>query len=391
MQSEPTGFHASQSHDQRATPVVVERADISHLFDALTRRGCRVVGPTIRDGAIVYDEVGAPADLPIGWTDEQAPGHYRLRPRADESLFGYNVGPHSWKRFLHPPHLRLWSGTSDADGFHVEPEEAEDTRYAFIGVRACELRAVAIQDRVFLGGPYQEPRYQRRRQDICVIAVNCGSAGATCFCVSMHAGPRCESDFDLCLTEILTSDNHYFVVEIGSQLGAAIVAEIPHAPARDEHLVAVEQVVAETSNHMGRSLETNGIRDVLMNNLQHPRWDEVADRCLSCGNCTSVCPTCFCTTVEDVTDLDGERIERLRRWDSCFTADFSYIHGGSVRASGRSRYRQWLTHKLATWHDQFGSSGCVGCGRCITWCPVGIDLTEEAAVIRATAARQGGA
>ena len=97
-----------------------------------------------------------------------------------------------------------------------------------------------------------------------------------------------------------------------------------------------------------------------------------------------VCPTCFCTTVEDHSDLAGETAERVRSWDSCFTLDFSYVHGGSVRTETQSRYRQWMTHKLASWIDQFGTSGCVGCGRCITWCPVGIDITEEAAAIRQT-------
>jgi sulfhydrogenase subunit beta (sulfur reductase) len=109
----------------------------------------------------------------------------------------------------------------------------------------------------------------------------------------------------------------------------------------------------------------------------------VASRCLGCANCTLACPTCFCASVSDTTDLEGETAARVRRWDSCFTLDHSYIHGGSVRASLRARYRQWLTHKLASWIDQFGVSGCVGCGRCITWCPVGIDITEEVAAIRA--------
>ena len=133
---------------------------------------------------------------------------------------------------------------------------------------------------------------------------------------------------------------------------------------------------------MGRELDIDDIKGLLYRNYDHPRWDEVAERCLTCGNCTMVCPTCFCTTVEDVTDLDGDHVERHQQWDSCFTVDYSHIHGGAVRGSSRSRYRQWMTHKLATWWDQFDSSGCVGCGRCITWCPVGIDLTEEARAIR---------
>jgi ferredoxin len=149
-------------------------------------------------------------------------------------------------------------------------------------------------------------------------------------------------------------------------------------------VAAAAAVVAQTASQMGRSLDTAGIKELLQGNPNHPRWDEVAERCLTCGNCTMVCPTCFCTTVEDHNDLTGTSAERVRKWDSCFTLDFSYVHGGSVRNSNKSRYRQWMTHKLASWIDQFGTSGCVGCGRCVTWCPVGIDITAEVAAIRAT-------
>ena len=145
------------------------------------------------------------------------------------------------------------------------------------------------------------------------------------------------------------------------------------------HTLNCRATARKVAEQMGRELETDGLRELLERNREHPRWDEVSERCLTCGNCTMVCPTCFCTSVEDVTDLTGEEAERWREWDSCFSLDFSYVVGGSVRSSSRSRYRQWMTHKLGTWWDQFGSSGCVGCGRCITWCPVGIDVTEELA------------
>jgi ferredoxin len=128
---------------------------------------------------------------------------------------------------------------------------------------------------------------------------------------------------------------------------------------------------------MGRQMPAVDHRNLLIESRESPRWDEVASRCLTCGNCTMVCPTCFCTSVSDVTDLTGEHAERWMQWASCFEFDFTFIHEGSVRQSGRSRYRHWLTHKLGTWHDQFGTSGCVGCGRCIAWCPTGIDITEE--------------
>ena len=364
--------------------LTIEQDGLQRILDALARRGYRVIGPTVRDGAIIYDTVTQLDELPVGWTDQQDGGRYRPKWRGDGALFGYAVGPHSWKRFLHPPAERLWQARREENGFAIVESEGAAEPLAFIGVRACELRAIAIQDRVFLSGRYFDNPYKIRRDQAFIVAVNCGQAGGTCFCISMDAGPKVETGFDLALTELVEEGRHLFVLEVGSAAGADLAKDLPARPATEEEIEAAERVVARTKGQMGRSLDTDGLKELLQANPDHPRWDEVAERCLTCGNCTNVCPTCFCTTIEDTTDLVGAAAERVRRWDSCFTLDFSYIHGGSVRNSARSRYRQWMTHKLAHWIDQFGSSGCVGCGRCITWCPVGIDITEEAAAIRAS-------
>jgi sulfhydrogenase subunit beta (sulfur reductase) len=362
-----------------------ERDALDGLFDALRERGYTLVGPTVSQGAIIYDEITASEDLPAGWTDEQDGGTYRLKRRDDEALFGYPVGPRSWKHFLHPPAIRLWQATRGEDGGMEFAVEADDPpKYAFIGARSCDLHAIATQDKVLLEGAYPDPIYEARRRDTFVVAVNCTVAGGTCFCVSMDTGPRASFGYDLALTEVLEDGRHYFVCEAASERGGEVLAEISHREADRSEVGAADAGVARAAATMGREMETEGIKELLYRNYEHPRWDEVSERCLTCGNCTMACPTCFCTTVEDVTDLTGETAERRREWDSCFTMDFSYVHGGSVRPSPRSRYRQWMTHKLATWIDQFGTSGCVGCGRCITWCPVAIDITEEAAAIRAT-------
>jgi sulfhydrogenase subunit beta (sulfur reductase) len=367
----------------------VTRDDLQTLIDVLAE-SYDVIGPTVRDAAIVYDRIKYLADFPAGWTDRQAPGRYRLERRDDNALFGFTVGPQAWKRFLHPPVETLWTMRKDANGVLVDSNTGASPKLAFIGVRSCELHAIAIQDRVFSQGPYPDTAYTERRQRIFIVAVNCGQAGETCFCVSMKTGPKAQSWFDLALTELIDGDGHRFLVEVGSEAGAAILQRIPQRPASDDEIAKAAAIIARTENQMGRHLETDGIKELLLGNLDHPRWDDVAARCLTCGNCTMVCPTCFCTTVEDRSDLTGTSAQRVRKWDSCFTMDFSFIHGGTVRATPRSRYRQWMTHKLATWIDQFGSSGCVGCGRCITWCPVGIDITVEAAAIRANPQPQTG-
>ncbi|MFN8162202.1 MAG: 4Fe-4S dicluster domain-containing protein [Solirubrobacterales bacterium] len=353
------------------------------LLDALRERGYRTVGPVLRDGAILYDEIGSSADLPVGWTDRQEGGTYRVERREDGALFGFNVGPHSTKRFLHPPRLRLFRARRDGPAGLDVSEERSGAQYAFVGVRSCELGAIAISDRVLAGGEFPDPHYADRRRGAFLLAVNCGQAGSTCFCASMGTGPRAEGGFDLSLTEVIEGGRHYFTVECGSERGAEVLAGLPREPAGPREREASLAASARAEAQMGRRLDTDELPELLARNLDHPRWDEVAERCLTCGNCTMVCPTCFCTTVTDLTDLAGAEAERVREWDSCFSQDFSYVHGGSVRSSARSRYRQWMTHKLSTWWGQFGSSGCVGCGRCITWCPVAIDITEEAAAIRA--------
>jgi formate hydrogenlyase subunit 6/NADH:ubiquinone oxidoreductase subunit I len=369
---------------------IISRDALQVLIAALVAKDYDVLGPTVRDGAIVYDKIAGVRDLPTGWTDRQDAGRYHLERRDDDALFGFTVGPQSWKRFLHPPVEILATARKDKGEISISGGEDAAHRFAFIGVRSCELHAIAIQDKVFLQGPYRDVPYEMRRRDALIIAVNCGQAGGTCFCVSMQTGPKAQSGFDLSLTELLGEGRHEFLVEVGTEAGASLLEQLPHRLAGNAELAAADAVVARTASQMGRSLDTGGLKELLQGNLNHPRWDNVAERCLTCGNCTMVCPTCFCTTVEDHSDLTGSSAERVRKWDSCFTMDFSYLHEGSLRKSTRSRYRQWMTHKLAGWIDQFGTSGCVGCGRCITWCPVGIDITAEAAAIRAAPAPQKG-
>ncbi|MCB0158299.1 MAG: 4Fe-4S dicluster domain-containing protein [Caldilineaceae bacterium] len=379
----PTQPRAPASTDLAVgATVVITRAAFPQLIAALQRRGYRTIGPTVQNDAIVYAEIHRADELPIGWTDRQNDGYYRIMQGDEPTLFDYVVGPNSWKRFLYAPQTVLWRARRTDDGFVTETPPEEPAKYAFIGVRACELRAIQILDKVLLRGAYVDPAYAATRKHLFVVAVNCTRPAATCFCASMGTGPSATEGYDLALTE-LTEPEHLFVVDVGSDLGAAVLAEVNHRPVHDAEAESAADKLAQAAAGQERQLDLDGVHDLLYNNFEHPFWDDVGARCLACGNCTMVCPTCFCVTVEDSTDLAGDVAERRRRMDSCFSTAFTYVYGGSTRTSTRARYRQWLTHKLAGWVDQFGAVGCVGCGRCITWCPVGIDLTAEVASLRA--------
>lgn len=361
---------------------VVDRNAIDGIISLLKSEGFITVAPTLRDKTIIYDEIENTSELPIGWTDEQEAGHYRIKRRNDEALFGYNVGPHSWKKYLFPPKLELFEANKNGKSFEIKTILTDSTKYAFIGVRSCELNAIEIQDKVFNNWQYKDPNYVSLRDRVFIIAVNCTQAGETCFCVSMNTGPRAKKGFDLSITEVINPNEHYFVVESGSDKGEDILSKVESDSATEEQIFKADAEIDNAARNMGRALVTDGVKDLLMNNMEHPQWNDVAARCLSCANCTMVCPTCFCNNVEDVNDISGNHTERWRKWDSCFSLDFSKVAGGNFRTSPKARYRQWMTHKLASWIDQFGTSGCVGCGRCITWCPVGIDITKEVKAIQ---------
>lgn len=380
--------HATTSppgHHDVSPEIVLSRAGLDDLIAALIAEGFRVVGPTRRDDAIVLDEISSGAELPSGWGVDTAPGQYRLRRRADAAVFGHSAGSQSWKQFLHPAHQKLWSLTGDQ--FTAAPEPP--VRYAFLGVRACDLAAIATLGNVLGDGAHPDGSFSRRRAGLFVIAAGCTEPGGVCFCASMGTGPAPGPGFDLALTERIDADGHRFLVEIGTDAGARMVERLPSRPATTAEVTEAKEAVRAAAGKMGRSMPAGDIRTLLRDSRESPHWEDVASRCLTCGNCTMVCPTCFCTTTEDHTDLTGGSAEREQRWASCFELDFSYLHGGSVRVSGESRYRQWITHKLSSWHDQFGGSGCVGCGRCIAWCPVGIDITAEVSVLAQLQAADG--
>ena len=369
--------------------VVIPTSGLDELFGALSQEGYEVLGPTVRDGSVVIEPITSSRQLPRGWGDAQEPGSYRLIERGDDAYFGFAAPAGTWKRHLFPPRAVLWRSRREGDRVIFEEVEQPPPKRAFFGIRGCDLAAIAVQDRVFVHGECTDPVYAGRREGVLLIGVNCSDPASTCFCTSMGTGPAVGGESaDLILTELDPGDpeRHRFIVQGVSTRGIAIAEGLSSTAANEADLAGATQVTEAAVSRMQRSMNTDGLPDLLRAAVNHPRWDQVASRCLSCGNCTMACPTCFCSDVSDEPNAATGTDDRVREWASCFQLSHSYLHGGSLRVTTKSRYRQWMTHKLSTWWDQFGESGCVGCGRCIAWCPVGIDITEEVRAIRGPAA-----
>jgi ferredoxin len=372
----------SSSTPQIGGILAIDKPQLDMLLDQLHQNGFETLGPRVIDGALTYGPIGTVEDLPRGQSSIQAPGSFKMGGSGSDRYFDAIPGADSWKKYLFTPHQPLFETTRENGHITLAFPDVPAPLQAFIGVRGCELAAIQVQDRVFLGGPAKDADYNRRRTASFIVAVDCAFPAATCFCTSMETGPQVSSGFDLALTEL----DDKFLLRVGSTAGERIAANLEYDPATPAQLEAAETQVETAKACLQRQLRAEGLRDLLLANLTAARWDEVAQRCLNCTSCTLVCPTCFCWDVRDVTQLNGKHSERVRFWDSCCNPEHSYhAGGGSTRPDVKSRYRQWLTHKLGSWWDQFGVSGCVGCGRCITWCPAGIDITEEAAALRAEA------
>jgi ferredoxin len=355
------------------------KSAFDQLLSILRSLGYVTIGPNVENDVLTYSSIEGLKDLPRGYTSEQDGGQYRLVYSGHPRYFDVTPGAVSWKQFLFPPRVEMFNARRDANTWTIEETPKSTAMYAFIGVRPCELAAIHIQDRVFLREEWSDPIYRMTRQSAFILAVNCLHPCGTCFCDSMGTGPKAITGFDLCLTEL----EDWFLIEIGSEAGKLAATTLPLQPASAFLVQNANRGLEEARKRMGRSMpDPDSLPDLLLTNLEHSHWDIVAKRCLSCTNCTQVCPTCFCWDANDLPNLSGDFVRRGRVWDSCFNPDYSYIAGGNTRPNTRARYRQWLTHKLASWKHQFGVSGCVGCGRCITWCPAGIDITAEVAALR---------
>jgi len=348
------------------------------LVLALRARGHRVVGPRREGAAIVLEPLSSADDLPWSLVDVQAPGHYRLARHESPVAFAHGPPAFSLRRLVSPPEERLVTLRRKGSQIVVEPEPAAAVPIAVIGAKGCDLRALRAQDEVFQGGGHPDPRYVARRGALFTVGVACHRPVSTCFCVSRGGDVRPDpADTDLLLTELSDAEPRY-LLEATTDRGREVLAAMQGDAATDDERARASAQDEAAREAIERALPREAAEAALLAADELDDFEDVAARCLSCQSCTAVCPTCFCLTVEEEPSFDGASSTRVRRRDSCFSPDFSYMHGGSVRDSRAGRYRHWMRHKLATWSSQWGRDGCVGCGRCSTWCPAGIDFVAEA-------------
>lgn len=350
---------------------------LGDLVRALADGGYQVIGPTLRDGAICFAPIDDASGLPWGVMDRQDRGSYHTVRRETAGAFSYSATALPIKQLFMPPARPMVTARRTGHEVTLEPCLEETPALAIIGLRACDLAGLDRLDHVLLDGPVVDPGYAGRRRTALLVAVNCSRSSPTCFCSSTGTGPGAEWGYDLCLTESQEPAHPGFVVECAGERGAAVLAKLDTGPVPAELADLPARVAEEVAARIQSHVDLDRCRAALANGFEHRQWDDVAARCLTCGNCTSVCPTCFCADIIDASDLTGACASRTRIWDSCFTLGFTYVGGGSARPSALARYRQWLSHKFLYWQDQFGECGCVGCGRCAVWCPVGIDLIDE--------------
>ncbi len=344
---------------------------IRELFDRL-REKYRVIAPKLKDGLIAFSEVDNFESLPFGYKNVEAPGFYTLERSG--GYFTYTHPYNSFKNFLHPPELALIKVKKEKGKLSFQVHIQEETLCLF-DIRACDLSALRVLDLVFLHkNSHPDPYYAGLRKGLFVVAVNCTYATSTCFCSTMGTGPEVKEGYDLLITEL----SEGFLVEVGSEKGGEILEKVENkSDAERRHFKEKAQRLGETEAMMRVHFEREGLPERLYGRMDSTYWEHIEKRCVACTSCTQACPTCFCFDILEKNQLDLKESQRVRVWDSCFSPSFATVHRFNLRQSVHSRYRQWLMHKFAYWVDQFDCFGCVGCGRCITWCPVGIDIRDE--------------
>jgi len=290
---------------------------------------------------------------------------------AEELALHYQTTLLPPKKLLHLPFEVLFSFHEDQ---HIEETGAPPRPQVILGIHPCDVHAIHILDKAYTS-EYPDPYYIAKRRNTILIALNCTTPGEHCFCSSFGTGPALKEGYDLLLTDL----GDGFLMEVGSEIGKKVLHDIDMEliPAPRVALVEKQKVIDNARRRFQKRLNTEGLHELLEDNFRHPLWEELMHQCLACGSCTMVCPTCFCYNVVDKLDLNLKSGKRQREWDSCMLLEYAQVAlGHNFRKDRDARVKQRIYHKLVYYEPQFGTLGCVGCGRCIKTCVKKIDITD---------------
>ncbi|MBS7611619.1 4Fe-4S dicluster domain-containing protein [Candidatus Bathyarchaeota archaeon] len=333
---------------------VAELNDLQRLLDEFTKHGYTVYGPIVKGKSWVFSKVSSIRELDLNYTRTILPP----------------------KKLLHPVKNRIFDFKLN-DGFEVF-ESCNVKNIVIFGIHPCDLRAIEKLDEFFSQHP-EDVCYEARRKRTLIVGLTCNAVDEKCFCNSLGTGPEASTGFDILITQI--SDG-FFLVEVGSSKGLDILKTLDLAEAKPEHFEAKRKHIEHLKSSFTKTADFEGLATLAKDKLDHKIWVETAERCLSCGNCSMVCPVCYCFDLYDSLDLTLKEGVRIMELDSCQLLEYAEVAlGGNFRKERSQRLRHWLLCK-------FGAAGgstytsCIGCGRCIVYCPANIDLTEIAHVLK---------
>jgi sulfhydrogenase subunit beta (sulfur reductase) len=309
----------------------------------------RIVFAPVRKGEVILiKEIDSPSQVVLDYPNAKESPKSVLFPQR-ETLFQY----------------RTERGKAEVD----VPPSAAKGRVLF-GIRPCDARGLLLLDKVF-GGDCRDPYYTDKRDDTVVVSLGCDDPNPSCFCLSMGGGPCSAEGSDVLLLDL----GDRYVAEAVSEKGAAFLRDQAFEESDENTLALAEKVRRKSEASMKRVAIRENLEKELKRLFNDPVWKDLTETCLGCGICTYLCPTCHCFDLCD--EAAGQTGERIRVWDSCQFPLFTLQASGfNPRPSVKERFRQRIMHKFSYLPETQAMLGCVGCGRCVTECPVNLDIRE---------------
>jgi sulfhydrogenase subunit beta (sulfur reductase) len=298
---------------------------------------------------------------------------FRVLKKGEEPLVDYANSRNAPKHFLFPQREEIikYAAAGRDAAFAIDEGEAEEA--LIFGARPCDARSFVLLDMLFDQEKYRDPHYTVRREKTTVIALACVHPPyRTCFCTAVDGSPVSSEGADILLTDIGESYLAEFITPKGERL-LPLLGELPKA---DESASALKnEIAAGAAKEIASVPPAKEIKPILERIFEHPFWETIHGKCLKCGTCTYLCPTCHCFDISDETK-GGDGV-RIKSWDSCMYPLFTTMASGhNPRPSQKERWRQRVMHKFNYYVENFGAVSCVGCGRCVMLCPVNIDIRK---------------